>query len=175
MTEPAHSPAFKDRRIKRLLTLAVSVGLALWVILSAPTSDSPERSDQSRSDRAAAVEEDGDNLAQGARRIGQAFNARESGVWASAEGQVTRILSDDLEGDRHQRFIVRVSDDQTILISHNIDLAPRVPGLEVGETLAFRGRYEWNEQGGVVHWTHHDPSGDREGGWILRNGERYRE
>jgi hypothetical protein len=58
-------------------------------------------------------------------------------------------------------------------VSHNIDLVPRVP-LALDDSVEFRGRYEWNEQGGVIHWTHHDPQGDRPGGWIRHAGRLYR-
>ncbi|QOY51204.1 DUF3465 domain-containing protein [Candidatus Sulfurimonas baltica] len=40
-------------------------------------------------------------------------------------GDVIRVLSDDNTGSRHQRFIIRLSSGQTLLIAHNIDLAPK--------------------------------------------------
>ena len=86
---------------------------------------------------------------------------------------MTRILPDDNVGSRHQRFIVTLESGHTVLLSHNIDLAPRVP-LAQGDRVVFRGEYEWNERGGVVHWTHHDPGGRRPGGWIRHRGETYR-
>ncbi len=58
-------------------------------------------------------------------------------------------------------------------MSHNIDLAPRVP-IAVGDTVEFRGQYEWNERGGVIHWTHHDPDGRRPGGWLRHRSRVYR-
>jgi hypothetical protein len=81
-------------------------------------------------------------------------------------------LRDDLEGSRHQRFILRLGADHTLLISHNIDVAPRIP-LTEGDFVGFRGQYEWNERGGVVHWTHHDPAGRHPGGWIRHRGNVY--
>ena len=57
-----------------------------------------------------------------------------------------------------------------MLVAHNIDVAPRLSGLETGDEVAFRGVYEWNARGGVVHWTHHDPSGERRGGWLRHEG-----
>lgn len=102
------------------------------------------------------------------------FRERRSGVAVEGSGTVVRRLPDDLDGSRHQRFVLRLPSGQTLLISHNIDLAPRVEGLTPGDAVAFRGQYEWNEQGGVVHWTHHDPDGERAGGWLEHHGRTFR-
>lgn len=102
-----------------------------------------------------------------------AFEARRSDVEMTVRGVVTRVLADDNSGSRHQRFVISTGNDHTLLISHNIDLAPRVP-LAVGEQVTAKGEFEWNERGGVLHWTHHDPRGQRAGGWIEHAGERYR-
>jgi len=109
----------------------------------------------------------------GERAILGAFGNSLSGVPVEAEGTVERMLPDDSEGARHQRFILRLPSGHTVLVSHNIDVAPRVPGLEPGQRISFRGEYEWNEQGGVIHWTHHDPGGRRPGGWLERAGQRF--
>jgi hypothetical protein len=86
---------------------------------------------------------------------------------------VARVLADDLEGPRHQRFIAALPGGHPVLISHNVDLAPRVP-LSTGHLVRFCGHYEWNDRGGVVHWTHHDPRGEHDQGWIEHEGWRYR-
>jgi len=104
--------------------------------------------------------------------IMQAFNARRSDVWVQASGTVVKTLADDNDGSRHQRFLVELSNDITILIAHNIDLAPYIP-LQRGDTVEFRGEYEWNDKGGVVHWTHHDPRGRKAGGWITHRRKKY--
>jgi hypothetical protein len=49
-----------------------------------------------------------------------------------------------------------------------------VARLERGDEVRFRGQYEWNERGGVIHWTHHDPDGRRPGGWLRHDGATYR-
>ena len=105
--------------------------------------------------------------------IGRAFSNRTSDVQVEGEGVVTRILSDDIEGSRHQRFIVRLASGQTVLISHNIDLAPRLEGLGEGDSVAFNGEYVWNAEGGLVHWTHHDPAGRHVAGWLKYKGRTY--
>ena len=105
--------------------------------------------------------------------IGRAFNSRTSEIQVEGEGVVSRILSDDLNGSRHQRFIVRLGTGQTVLITHNIDLAPRIDGLREGDMVAFNGEYVWNAEGGVIHWTHHDPQGRHVTGWIKHKGRTY--
>ena len=104
---------------------------------------------------------------------GRAFNSRTSDIQVEGEGVVSRILSDDLNGSRHQRFIVRLGTGQTVLITHNIDLAPRIDGLREGDMVAFNGEYVWNAEGGVIHWTHHDPQGRHVTGWIKHKGRTY--
>ena len=97
-----------------------------------------------------------------------------SGEVVEVAGEVRKTLSDDLEGSRHQRFILDVGEGATVLVSHNIDLAPRIDGLRAGDRVSLRGQYEWNEKGGVIHWTHHDPGGRRPGGYIEHEGRTYR-
>jgi hypothetical protein len=105
--------------------------------------------------------------------IGRAFASGTSDVQVEDEGTVIRVLPDDVDGSRHQRFIVQLASGQTLLITHNIDLAPRIAGLKVGDSVAFNGEYVWNEKGGVIHWTHHDPQGRHVAGWVMHNGRRY--
>lgn len=111
-------------------------------------------------------------IANGSRaadqEIANAFKSRQTGVEVQDIGTVTRLLSDDMEGGRHQRFVLRLASGQTLLIAHNIDIAPRLAPLSVGDVIEFRGQYAWNDQGGVVHWTHHDPSGRHPAGWLKR-------
>jgi Protein of unknown function (DUF3465) len=94
-------------------------------------------------------------------------------VWVEGRGEVVRLLPDDRKGNPHQRFLLRVPEGATLLVAHNLELAPRVP-LEPGDELEFRGEYEWNDKGGVLHWTHDDPRGRHEGGWLRLDGELYR-
>lgn len=106
--------------------------------------------------------------------ISRAFQNRTSDIQVKGEGVVIRKLADDLDGSRHQKFILKLASGQTLLISHNIDLAPRINSLDNGDTIYFYGEYEWNSKGGVVHWTHHDPNGRHVGGWLKHNGTVYK-
>jgi hypothetical protein len=102
------------------------------------------------------------------------FEDERSGDVIEGSGRVAAVLPDDDRGSRHQRFLLELDSGLTLLIAHNIDLAPRIPRIRTGDTVTFRGQYEWNPKGGVVHWTHHDPDGRRPGGWLRHGGETYR-
>ena len=102
-----------------------------------------------------------------------AFENHKSDVQVRGTGIVIRNLADDTNGSRHQKFILKLSSGQTLLISHNIDLAPRISSLRKGDAVNFYGEYEWNSKGGVVHWTHHDPRGNHANGWLKHNGATY--
>lgn len=94
-----------------------------------------------------------------------AYGKRDDGEWIENTGFVRRVIPDDQHGARHQRFVIEVPGGQTLLIAHNIDIAQRVP-VGLGDRVRFRGMYEYNELGGVVHWTHRDPHGEEDSGWI---------
>ena len=112
-------------------------------------------------------------VASGDDALARAFNERTSGQQVTGMGTVTRILPDDNEGGRHQRFILTLASGQTLLIAHNIDVAPRVEALKLGDVIEFAGVYEWNDEGGIVHWTHRDPDGEHQAGWLKRDGVTY--
>ena len=105
----------------------------------------------------------------------EAFQQKRSRIFLETRGEVIRVLTDDLKGVRHQRFLIRTDCGVTLLISHSIDLAERVPVRE-GTRVQLRGEYIWNTQGGLMHWTHHDPKRLHEGGWIklTESGKAYR-
>ena len=105
--------------------------------------------------------------------LNEAYKNHKSNVQVQDSGKVIRILSDDNQGSRHQKFILKLRSGNTILIAHNIDLAPRVKSISKGDTVQFYGEYEWNNKGGVVHWTHRDPNGHHIGGWLKHNGSTY--
>jgi hypothetical protein len=103
--------------------------------------------------------------------LSRAFEQGQRNLQVTGQGRVKRLLADDNDGSRHQRFILELDSGQTLLISHNIDLAPKIYSLSEGDRIEFCGEYEWTSNGGVVHWTHHDPLGRHQAGW-LKHGDR---
>jgi Protein of unknown function (DUF3465) len=105
--------------------------------------------------------------------LARAYEQQLSNLQVQGEGEVIKVLKDDTQGRNHQRFLLRLASGQTLLVAHNIDLAPRISSLREGDRVAFEGEYEWNDKGGVIHWTHRDPAGRHEDGWLEHNGRRY--
>ena len=103
----------------------------------------------------------------------RAYQARQGNIQIQGTGTVIRLLPDDNQGARHQRFILKLSHSQTLLVAHNIDLAPRIPNLRLGDVVEFYGEYEWNSKGGVIHWTHRDPANRHPHGWLRHWGRVY--
>lgn len=108
------------------------------------------------------------------KALQRAFDNRQSDLQIGGSGKVVKILPDDLKGRRHQRFILKLATGQTLLVAHNIDLAPHINSLSIGDKVEFYGEYEWNPKGGVIHWTHHDPRGRHEDGWLVHGNNIYK-
>ncbi len=142
-----------DRRVVRLL-VAIAAALVAWFF----NLDSLAPS--------------GDPTPVGSSAIVRAIDERRSNQWVESDALVTRVLGDDTHGSRHQRILVDIA-GRSVLIAHNIDLAARVPARK-GDRIRVRGEFEWNEKGGVIHWTHHDPQNRHDGGWIEHGGQRFK-
>ncbi len=105
--------------------------------------------------------------------IRKAYDSKLRNVQVQSVGKVKAVLRDDTEGSKHQKFILSLDNGLTVLIAHNIDLAPRIENLKKGDLVEFFGEYEYTDQGGVVHWTHRDPSHRHTDGWLKHDGKTY--
>lgn len=112
-------------------------------------------------------------LSDSDKTLRQAFKNKQNDLQVTGQGKVKKLLADDTQGSQHQRFILGLASGQTLLIAHNIDLAARIDVLEINDVVSFYGEYEWNKNGGVIHWTHDDPAGKHINGWLLHNDIRY--
>jgi hypothetical protein len=152
--------------MNKLLLVAALAVAAYFAFAPAPHTPVPPEA-AARPGASALAGTDGDAA------IENAFANRLGNQQLEARGTVAKTLADDNNGSRHQRFIVRLASGRTLLVSHNIDLAPRIEGLREGDTVDFHGEYEWSAKGGVIHWTHHDPQGRHPAGWIRHDGQIY--
>jgi len=165
-----HPKLFRALVVVVLVCLAVGFGLS-QISVNGPeaTPPSPVMSTSTAPNSTSSAVISANTDAQ----LAQLFQQQASGVEVNGSGTVSRILADDDDGSRHQRFILELDSGQTLLVAHNIDIAPRLNGLQVGDRVSFSGEYVYSDQGGTIHWTHHDPQGQHVAGWLEWNGQRY--
>lgn len=147
------------KNLKKILTLTATVLVGGYLYLNDAGLLAPQPA--------------GPVVAPPTHALAEAYRRQLSDVQVEGQGVVSRILPDDREGSRHQRFVLRLGDGHTVLVAHNIDLAPRINALREDDTVSFYGEYEWNSKGGVIHWTHHDPDGRHVDGWLRHQGRLY--
>jgi hypothetical protein len=158
-------------KIKPLLALLI-FALAL-ALLNSVNKQQLLNSDAAQAQLALAVDEQ--DVAGSDVLIAEAYRSGRSNLQLGGEGRVSKILPDDNnKGIRHQTFLLQLASGHTLLISHNIDVAPRIDNLREGEQIEFYGEYAWSQKGGVIHRTHHDPDGKRSGGWLKYQGQLYK-
>lgn len=148
----------KQKKSLLAVVLVVAVALAKWLLggdASSPPGDVSTTVEHGSSTQ----------LAHASDALYAAIRAHRSSEWVEGSARVVKNLPDDKDGDRHQRFLAELDDGSSLLFAHNLDVAPRAP-VEKGDVIRFRGRYEWNDKGGVVHWTHHDDRDPARGGWL---------
>lgn len=159
---------------KLVQTIVVLVGagvLALYQHFQQPDNTSQNASKTPAFKEVSSNSQANSDYLQAVSKIRNSASNPDAKFWTTIQGTVVKLLKDDREGDQHQRFLVKIAPDITLLIAHNIDIAQRIPVRE-GETVTINGEYVWNNKGGVIHWTHHDPRG-RKGGWIEYAGKHY--
>ena len=71
----------------------------------------------------------------------------------------------------HEGFIIAVRSAGTYKVEDNVDITGPIP-LRNGDVVTLQGQFECND--GVIHWTHRDPSGRHEAGFISVHGVTYR-
>jgi hypothetical protein len=107
-------------------------------------------------------------------QVEKAYHDKQNNVQVQGVGKVSKILSDDNNGIRHQKFLLKLPSKLTLLVAHNIDLSKKIDNLKEGDDVEFYGEYEWNNKGGIVHWTHHDPSKKHKDGWLKHKNVVYK-
>jgi hypothetical protein len=97
-----------------------------------------------------------------------AFHAGRSRVEVVAGGTVTRVLGTQAgRVSPHEGFLMRLSSgcDLVVRVEANTDFTGTFE-LAPGDAVSIKGEYEYYALGGVIHWTHRDPRGRHDGGYI---------
>ncbi len=109
------------------------------------------------------------------RALCDAYSAQRSNVEVVADGTVTHVLG--VAPGRvspHEGFLLRLASSCSLVVrvEANTDFTGTIP-IALGQRVAVKGEYEFYPRGGVVHWTHRDPRGRHEGGYIETGGQVY--
>jgi hypothetical protein len=104
-----------------------------------------------------------------------AYSGARSGVQVVADGTVTRVLG--IQQGRvspHEGFLLRLASGCSVVVrvEVNTDFTGPIP-LSAGERVIVKGVYEYYPRGGVIHWTHRDPRGRHDNGYIEADGRSY--
>lgn len=154
---------------KNNLIIVVVIVILMAVYLGLDLKQQDQIIDKSQTEQSTTAV----SISDDQHKIMQAYQQQSSNIQVQGRGVVKTILPDDNDGSRHQKMILKLENGLTILIAHNIDLAPRIEGLKKGDTVEFYGEYEYSQKGGVIHWTHHDPRGKHIDGWLKYQGKIY--
>lgn len=162
--------ALRPRGKRTALQAGVAIALALLTLLLKiflPSQGGERKPSGSTPSDAGARVGASDDLS-----IVNAIRNQASGTIVEGSGAVMKILPDDNDGSPHQRFLIKLASGDVVKISHNLDVAKRLP-IEVKDTVEFHGQFEWNDLGAAVHWTHRDLRGKHEDGWLKHRGKIY--
>ena len=112
------------------------------------------------------------NAEPGFRVLADAYLNKKSGMMAEVQGQVTRLIMDEEESARVQKFVICAISGQSRLVTHDLSRSDRVP-VAIGDKVMVRGEYVWSEPGGTLICPTRDNGSGGRNGWIEHKGERY--
>lgn len=101
-------------------------------------------------------------------------NKKDSYYIEITQAKVVKVLEDDQEDIKHQKWLVRLPSNHTLLAIYNIDYYERVP-IQEGDEISLAGELGHNDQTGkpFIHWLHLDDTGKRPYGYVKLKGKYY--
>jgi len=105
-------------------------------------------------------------------RITSAWHKKSSNLLVEVDARVVLLLPNRDDIKKLQRFLVELENGHRLEVAHDLELSENVP-VGVSSLIRLKGEFDYNENGGLIHWTHADPAGNRDGGWIEHNDMRY--
>jgi hypothetical protein len=124
---------------------------------------------------AGCVMQSGDDAGNAA--VYDAWANQRSHVEVTASGSVAKVL-----GTRrgpsgvHTGFLLHLRGAAgrglTVRVEDNVDLTGPIP-VHAGDDAEVRGEYIYDPRGGLIHYTHRDPRGNRPGGYVKLANRMY--
>ncbi len=106
-----------------------------------------------------------------------AWRLGRSRVEVTAVGAVARILGErEGRSGEHLGFLLHLTGSEgrglTVRVEDNLALTGPI-AIREGELATVRGEYIYDAGGGLIHYTHRDPRGRHEAGYVQAAGRLY--
>ncbi len=106
-----------------------------------------------------------------------AWRFHRSRVEVTANGAIARIFgAREGPSGTHLGFLLHLAGSEghglTVRVEDNLDLTGPIP-LDEGEAAIVRGEYIYDSRGGLIHYTHRDPRGRHDAGYVQAGGRIY--
>jgi hypothetical protein len=92
-----------------------------------------------------------------------------------AHGMVADVFGES-EGPsgEHEGYLLKLDGDCDLLlrVETNTSITGPIP-IRPRQELIVKGEYEFDPEGGVLHWTHHDPSARHIAGYVVIGSRTY--
>lgn len=104
-----------------------------------------------------------------------AYSSGRSQTEVVAAGRVTRIFGiRPGRSSPHEGFLLSLDAGCRLVVRVEVNTDFTGPiALSSNQRVVVKGEYEYYPRGGVIHWTHHDPRGRHENGYIDAGGTMY--
>jgi hypothetical protein len=106
-----------------------------------------------------------------------AWRTHRSRIEVTASGSVAHLLGTRVgPSGPHEGFLLHLNGAAgrglTVRVEDNVDLTGPIP-LDEGDSVEVHGEYIYDPRGGLIHYTHLDPRGRHEPGYVRVNGKVY--
>lgn len=113
-----------------------------------------------------------DNISDDAALVKAVENKQQVKYLQAANMVVVKVLPEDNQGLRHQKWVVKLSSGKTVTAVYNTSMCEEVP-VQVGDVVGLGGHFLWTNQGPIIHWLHKDPKRNRPDGYVELAGKKY--
>ena len=104
------------------------------------------------------------------------YASQSSGNEVLVSGHVVALLGTrESRSGKHEGYLVKLNKNCDLLlkVETNTSITGPIPFTH-DEPIVLKGVYVYDPLGGLIHWTHHDPSGRHMNGYVIAGGKSYR-